>query len=390
MNQFNTVFGQLLQVLPWSDFERLVRRYGSDKYAKLMTTRSLFAGLIYAQARTKESLRDIQQGLLHHRAKWYHLGIKSIAKSTFSDANKRIDSVVFEKLFYALLDKTTRHHCDKRFKFKNPLFALDATVLPLCLSLFNWAKFRQTKGGIKLHCLYNIKDQIPEFMVHTTAAEHESKMAQDVAMPLPPDSFITFDKGYIDFGVFSAYEQNRVTFVTRPKTGMKYHITGQLDISPYLRKKGVLYEHHILLDGYYQKKDYPHKLRLIGYTCPDTGKTYEFITNNFKLSAYTITQIYKARWDIELFFKWIKQNLKIKTFLGTSPNAVMNQIWVAMIYLLLLKYIKHQTSYKGSVLELFRAFSESLMERVALIDILHLKPKDISKVLAMNHQLSLY
>jgi len=390
MKQFNTVFGQLLQIMPWSDFERLVRQYGSDKYTKIMTTRGLFSGLLYAQARTKESLRDIQQGLLHHQAKWHHLGIKSVAKSTFSDANKRVGSVVFETLFYSLLEKTQRHHSDRRFKFKNPLYALDATVITMCLSLFDWAKFRQTKGGIKLHCLYNIKDQIPEFIVDTTAAEHEAKIPQEMELPLPPDSFITFDKGYIDFGVFSAYEKNGITFVTRPKSTMKYHVAGQQDISPYLSKKGVLYEHHILLEGYYQKQDYPHKLRLIGYTCPDTGKTYQFITNNFKLSAYTITQIYKARWDIELFFKWIKQNLKIKTFLGTSSNAVMNQIWVAMIYLLLLKYIKHQTRYKGSILELFRAFSEALMDRLSLIDLLQLKPKDIPKVLAMNHQLSIF
>ena len=205
-------------------------------------------------------------------------------------------------------------------------------------------------------------------------------------MPLLPDSIITFDKGYMDFGVFGAYQQNGITFVTRAKTTLKHTVVGQ---HPLPNRKGLLFDRSIKLSEKYQRFDYPDKLRLVGYKDPHTGKEYTFLTNNFKLAAATIAAIYKARWEIELFFKWIKQNLKIKSFLGTSKNAVMSQIWIAMIYFLLLSYIKHQTKYRYSLLNLARILQETLFERRSLIDILGLKPPDLYKIRSPHTQLSL-
>ena len=375
--KFSTILNQLLQLLPQSEFEKAIKSLKTDRYVKYFKTKSLFVVHLYAQIRKKDSLRDIVCGLEQHQSKWYHIGLEKIKRSTISDANNRVPYQVYESLFYSLLKKCNGYTPQTSFKFKNPLYALDSSIIDLCLSVFDWAKFRRSKGGLKLHCLFDIKTQIPAFNVITSAKEADVKIAKNTVFPLIPDSIVTFDRAYVDFSLFQSYENASVFFVTRAKDNLKFKFLGQQEIP---KKKGLQFDHIVQIENPKQRLKYPGKLRLIGFFDHDTNKTYLFLTNNFKLAAITIAQIYKARWQIELFFKWIKQNLKIKTFLGTSKNAVLSQIWVAMIYTLLLAYIKFQTKSSFSILKLSRVFSESLFFRKHLIDLLGLSPPNNPKI----------
>ncbi|RAP31787.1 IS4 family transposase [Candidatus Marinamargulisbacteria bacterium SCGC AG-414-C22] len=377
MHQFSTLLNQLLQLLPQNEFEVAIKSLNADRYVKYFKTKALFVVHLYAQIRKKDSLRDIVCGLEQNKSKWYHIGLQKVKRSTISDSNNRVPYQVYERLFYAMLKKCCHLTQSTTFKFKNPLYALDSSIIDLCLSVFDWAKFRRTKGGLKLHSLYDIKAQIPVFNVITTSNKSDVKVAKETAFPLTPDSIITFDRAYIDFSLFQAYEESTVFFVTRAKDNLRFELLGQQDIP---KKKGLQFDQIVQIKNPQQRKKYPGKLRLIGYFDHDSNKTYLFLTNNFKLAAITIAQIYKHRWQIELFFKWIKQHLKIKTFLGTSKNAVLSQIWVAMIYTLLLAYIKFQTKASFSLLNLARKIQESLFFRQHLIDILGLAPPKIQKI----------
>lgn len=378
MSQFSTVFKQLLHMLPQKDFQMIVRQYHADKYAKYFTAWCLLSTILFSQIKRKDSLRDVVIAFNQHQKEFQHLGIPKVIRSTLADANNRINYRVYETLFYKLYDQCQDYTPKHKFKFKNPLFALDSSTIDLCLSMFEWAKFRRRKGGIKLHCLLNLSGHIPAFIVIKEAKPSDVKIAQETDFKLMPDSIIVFDRGYVDFKLFRGYTQQEIWFVTRAKKNMQYAVVGQQTISEH--KKGLLYDQTIKLTGVNQNKNYPQKLRIIGYKDPDTGKEYQFLTNNFKLAAYTITQIYKARWEVELFFKWIKQHLKVKTFLGTSKNAVLSQIWIAMCYFLMLAYIRYQTKYKGSMLTLSRIFDEALFSRIHWVNLLSLKLEDLARI----------
>ena len=375
--KFNTLLNQLLQLLPQTEFETAIKTFKADRYVKYFKTKALFVVHLYAQIRKKDSLRDIVCGLEQHQSKWYHLGLEKIKRSTISDANNRVPYEVYERLFYAMLKKCHNLTQTTQFKFKNPLYALDSSIIDVCLSLFDWAKFRRTKGGLKLHCLLDLKTQIPAFNVITTAKESDVKVAKNNPFPLISDSIVTFDRAYIDFSLFQDYEEAGVFFVTRTKENLRFEFLGQQDIP---HKKGLQFDHIVRIKSPIQRKRFPGNLRLVGYFDHEKNKTYLFLTNNFSLAAITIAQIYKARWNIELFFKWIKQNLKIKTFLGTSKNAVLSQIWVAMIYTLLLAYIKFQTKFSFSILHLARICHEALFFRQHLIDILGIKSSQTTNI----------
>lgn len=374
--KFNTILNQILQFLPQAEFDKAIKSLKTDRYVKYFKTKTLFVVHLYAQIRHKDSLRDIKCGLDQHKNKWYHIGIEKIKRSTISDANNRVPFQVYEHLFYAMLSKCEVLTGSHKFKFKNPLYALDSTTISLCLSVFDWAKFRCKKGAIKMHCLFDIKAQIPVFNVITPAKESDVTVAKNSALPLIPDSINVFDRAYNDFDLFYGYEEAGAFFVTRAKENLRFELLGQHNLP---KKKGLQFDQIVQIKNPEYRKKYPGKLRLIGYWDSDTNKYYTFITNNFKLAAITIAQIYKARWQIELFFKWIKQNLKIKSFLGTSENAVMSQIWIAMIYTLLLAYIKFQTKLSFSVLKLARIISETLFFRQHLIDLLGIRTDKISK-----------
>ena len=332
--------------------------------------------MLYAQAGGKQSLRDIQNGFAAHGSKMYHLGFsKGVKRSTLAQANKKRDYRVFERLFYSLLDRCKDVTPKHKFKFKNPLYAFDATTINLCLESFPWAKFRAAKGALKLHCQLDYSGNLPCFVAATNGKCHDLTVAKKF-FNIVQDSIYCFDKGYMDFSWFRHININKAFFVTRAKKNLQYTVTGQQEIPA---KSGILSDEHIILSNFYTFKDYPDKLRLIRYYDVETDKIYEFLTNNFKLAAKTIARIYKARWQIEVFFKWIKQNLKIKTFLGTSINAVLIQIWTAMCYYLLLAYIKYQTRYKSSIFYLHKIVREMLMEKASIIDLLRLNEKRLEK-----------
>ena len=390
MAKVNTILLELLKLFPGYEFEKLEKRYNGNHYTKYFTGWQQLITLLFAQAGRKDSLRDIETSLSVHYRKWYHIGLKGIKRSTLSDAMHNRPYEIFEGLFYIMLDKcksvTPRH----KFKFKNPLYALDSTVIDLCLSIFPWATFRKRKGAIKLHYLYDHSGSLPTFMTMTDGKTHDIRVAKNsdkLDFTLLPDSIISIDKAYIDYRWLYSLNNRQITFVTRVKSNMEYAVTGQ---HKPIKNKAVFRDDLVRLTGYHSKQKYPKELRMVGYIDPVTEKRYEFLTNNLKLAAKTIADIYKSRWQIELFFKWIKQNLKIKSFLGTSPNAVLTQIWVAMCYYLLLTYIKYQTKYGYSLTELGRMIREVLMERTNLVDILSLNAKTINKAREPVPQLALF
>ena len=390
MKQVTTILGELLKIFPRYEFEKLEALHQSNRYTKYYTGWQQFITLLFAQIGGHDSLRGIETSLGVHAQKWYHLGLKDIKRSTLSDAMKNRPHEIYEGLFYKLLDKcrlVTPHH---RFRFKSPLFSMDSTVIDLCLSVFPWAEFRQRKGAIKLHYLYDHSGSLPAFMVMTDAKRHDVRVAKSeekLDFHLLPDSIISVDRAYVDFAWLYSLEKRGVWFVTRSKKNIQYRIAGQ---HKPIRNKQVSRDEKIELIIEESRKKYPKALRLVCYTDPETGKAYEFLTNNMKLAASTIAAIYKSRWQIELFFKWLKQNLKIKSFLGTSRNAVLSQIWAAMCYYLLLAYIKFQTKYRGSLQVLTRMIASVIMEQRLLIDILSLNEHSIKKAREPVPQLALF
>jgi len=379
----NTILHQLMTLIPRHQFENAVSEYAGDRYVKTFTTWKQLTTLLYAQASGKNSLRDIQTSLETQGSKLYHLGLTAVKRSTLSDANRDRDYQIMEKLFYHLLARCQQIAPKHQFRFKNPAYAFDSSTIDLCLALFPWAKFRQTKGAVKLHCQLDLRGQIPSFATITDGKCADIRAAR-LFLDLIPDSITILDRGYIDFNWFNLIDEADAFFVTRAKDGLSYHVTGQQEID---LKKGLLFDQTIQLTGPLSQQKYDKPLRLIGFYDTETKNTYHFLTNNFKLAAFTIAQLYKARWHVELFFKWIKQHLKIKTFLGTSKNAVMTQIWAAMSYYLLLAYIKFQTRFKQSLFLLHRLVQNTLLDRLGLVDLLHLTEKKLPLVRNMGPQL---
>lgn len=381
MGYHNTMFNQLLQEIPRHEFEMSVAEHGGDRYVKKFSCWSQFVVLLYAQIRGLKSLREIETGLRVQAGKWYHLGLRSVSRSTISDSNGKRDWRIWEGLFYRTLSRCRDLTPGHKFRFKNPLYALDSTLVSLCLSLYPWARFRRRKGALKIHTLLDQRGTLPAFVVVSAGDRHDVKVAEESDLPLEPDSIIVMDRAYIDFKWLWGLHSRGVWFVTRAKRNLDYDIAGQQEVP---KNRGVLFDYSIRLRGYHARLNYPATLRLVGFVDKETGEEFVFLTNHMGFGATTIAEIYKSRWQIELFFKWIKQNLKIKTFLGASFNAVMTQIWVAMIYYLMLAYVKYQTRCRHSMTELSRILRETLMQRIGLIDILSLKPDSLI-LLARGH-----
>jgi len=382
MSHYNTILNQLLHLFPRHQFETITNRHAGDHYVKKFSCWNQYTALLYAQASGKESLREIEQGLHLNNRRLYHLGLPQLKRSTLADANQRRSYQIYETVFYQLLKQCKDIAPTHKFRFKHPLHTLDATTIDLCLSSFPWARFRTAKGAIKLHYQFDHAGHIPDFLIVTDGKEHDVTIAKQ-SIDIIPDSIYCFDKAYIDFKWFWHIHKSRSFFVTRAKDNLNYEVTGQHAQS---KKKAVRSDEVIVLSGYYKSKDYPGYLRLIQYYDKETDKTLTFLTNNFRLSATTIAAIYKARWQIEIFFKWIKQNLKIKTFLGTSKNAVLTQIWIAMCYYLMLAYIKYQTKYRYSLFYLHRVIKETLLSKFSLIDILRLSTEHLCSIKQSEHQ----
>lgn len=377
MHYSSTIFSQMVSFLSKHHFDATVGQHKGDYYTKKYSAWNQLIILMYAQATGKDSLREIETGLQTHEGAWYHLGIKSIKRSTLSDAHSRRDYTIFEDTFYDLFKHCTEITPRQRFKFKNPLYALDSTMVELCLSLFPWAKYRTTKGALKIHTQLNVRTGIPEFLRITDGKRADVTEARERFNNLESESILVFDRGYVDYTWWSKLTERGVWFVTRPRINQSVFVAGQHKKSA---NPSCISDEKIYIGEYSNSHHYPYALRRVTWKDTETGKIYQFITNNFKLSADQIALIYKNRWQIELFFKWIKQNLKIKSFLGTSRNAVLSQIWIAMIFYLLICYIKFQTKFKGSLLELTRMVREALMIRRQIIDLLSLTIKTIKKL----------
>lgn len=370
----STIFNQILSSVHRNQFNRLVGQHNSDYYVKKMTTWNQFVILMYAQATGKDSLRDIETGLRTCPNAWSHPGIQTVAKSSIARANDTRHYKIFEQLFYVILEQCKSVIPSRTFSFENPLYSLDSTTISLCLNLCDWALYRHAKGAVKMHTLLNNRTNIPELVNVSTGKVADVTAAKKMSISIPRSSILVFDRGYLDYTWWNKLNTDGIFFVTRPKKTSLLVVS-----SEYKKPHGTILADEKIWLGDVMKAQYPHEMRRVKYL-NDDGEIYEYVTNNFVLSGEEIALVYKERWRIELFFKWIKQNLKIKSFLGTSENAVLSQLWVAMIYYLILSYIKFQTRFPRSLLELTRMVRETLFVRRSLIDLLSLSEKTVSRI----------
>lgn len=387
MPHYSTVLNQMLHLIPRHQFERIVEEHEGDRNVKKFTCFQQFVVMLFAQLRGLDSLREIETALFAHMSRWYHLGLRSVKRSTLADANCSRPWHIFEALYYKLLERCQQFNPRHRFKIPNPIVSMDATVIELCLSLFPWSNYQHTKGAVKLHCQLDYSGYLPTRIVVTTARRHELKVVQEEDFPLEPDSILLIDRGFTDYSWFQHLSQQGVWFITRARKNMDYQVTGQ---HPMPEKRGLVADQRIRLAGTKAREDYPEPLRLVTILEAKTYKPMKVLTNNFHLEAETVAELYQARWDIETFFKWIKQNLKIKSFLGTSKNAVLTQIWVAMCAYLLLCYIKFQSRCRHTLLELNRIIRETLLSPLCLIDLLRITADEIPRARSPDPQLELF
>ena len=369
MAHCNTILSQILKFVPRHEFESLAIKHHSGRSFRTASRWSQFVGLTMAQLSGRQSLRDIVDNLSAQAHRLYHLGSSKLTKSNLSRMNENKPHALYEALFGTLLQRCQATAPKHNFRFKNSLYSLDASTIDLCLSVFPWADFRTTKAAIKLHVGLNHAGYLPEFVSITEGSIHEVNIGK--LLNFPKGSMIAMDKGYNDYGWYKQLTDKGIFFVTRLKTNAKFRVVDRRSV---LKTKGITCDQTIEFTGVQIAKKCSTRLRRIGYKDATTGKKYIFLTNNFKLSAKTIADIYKARWQVELFFKWIKQNLKIKSFIGTSKNAVLTQIWIAMCVYLLLAIIKLQSKFKKSMQQILRLLQLNLFEKRDLMALLRGDP----------------
>jgi hypothetical protein len=371
MAHCNTVFNQLLRFVPRHEIENLSAKHHRGRRFRTASRWSQFVTMAFAQLSGRCSLRDVIEGLSSQAHKLYHLGAGLMPRSTLSRLNQNKPAELYEEVFGRLLQRCQSVAPGHGFRFQNKLYSLDATTIDLCLSVFPWARFRRTKGGVKLNLGLNHEGYLPEFVDLSEAAHHEVNWAR--TLKLPQGSIAVFDRGFTDYGWYKQLTDQGIFFVTRLKGNADYRVT---DRRPVNKKHGLICDQSIEFTGYYAHQHCPDTLRRVHYRDPESGQTYAFLTNAFHLSAKTIADIYKARWQVELFFKWIKQNLKIKTFFGTSKNAVMTQIWIALCIYLMLAYLKFKSKLGLSLQQMLRLLHLNLFERRDLMALLKGDPPD--------------
>ncbi|MET0003268.1 MAG: IS4 family transposase [Candidatus Thiodiazotropha sp.] len=378
----NTVFSQLLKLISRHEFETLGKQHHSGRAFRSISRWSQFVVMMMGQLSGRKSLRDMIDNLGAQSHRLYHLGSRMVSRSSLSRINNDKPYTLYEALFAKLLARCQGLAPRHGFQFKNPLYSLDATTIDLCLSMFPWAEFRTTKAAVKLHVGLNHAGHLPEFVTVSEGNKHEVNIGK--VLNFPKGSIVAIDKGYNDYGWYNQLTIKGIFFVTRLKSNAAYRVTERRKVS---KSKGLSSDQTIEFTGAVTSKKCPVQLRRIGYRDAQTGKCYVFLTNNFKLSANTITQIYKARWDVELFFKWIKQNLKIKTFIGTSKNAVLTQIWIALCVYLLLAFIKFQSRLGKSLQQILRLLQINLFEKRDLMALLRGDP--VNEKIPDHNQLAL-
>lgn len=364
MNTGKTLFAQIMDFLPWTTFTRLVNRYGGDRYAKSLTCAEQFRIMAFAQLTYRESLRDIEVCLSAQSAKLYHMGFRQeIKRSTLADANELRDWRIHAEFAQRLIAQARKLYVGEAldFELENTAYALDSTTIDLCLSVFPWAPFRTTKAAVKMHTLLDLRGNIPTF-IHISDGKLHDVNVLDVLVP-EAGAIYVMDRGYLDFKRLHTFHQASAFFVTRAKSNMDAR---RVYSAPNDRSIGIMCDQTIALNGYYSSRDYPAHLRRIRFKDPETGKALVFLTNNFALPATTICALYKARWQVELFFKWIKQHLRIKRFFGTSENAVKSQIWIAVSVYVLVAIIKKRLNLDASLYTLLQILSVTLFEKMPL------------------------
>ena len=341
-----SLFSQLLSLFNRTDFAYLAREHEMERYAKGFTTWTHFVAMLFCQVAQAKSLREICGGLASTIGKLKHLGVfKAPKKSTLSYANKHRSWEFFRDLFYQTLETCHRAFSGKRrFRFKNKLLSLDSTTISLCLNLFPWAKFRRKKGAVKLHLLLDHDGYFPTFAHVTEGAQHDVKAAR--LLSLAPDSIVAMDRGYIDYSLLGHWTEKEIYFVTRLKENADYEVVEEL---PVPKNRNIISDQIIRLTGINTKKKYPYALRRVAVWDEENAREIVLLTNHLEFGATTISAIYKDRWQIELFFKALKQNLKVKTFVGTSENALSIQIWTALIAILLIKYLQARSKFNWSL-----------------------------------------
>ncbi|MDH4286112.1 MAG: IS4 family transposase [Gallionella sp.] len=364
MNIGSTLFAQIMEFVPWTSFARIVARHGGDSRVRSLCCTEQFRAMAFAQLTYRESLRDIETCLLANQAKLYSMGFRSpIRRSTLADANEGRDWRIWEELAALLIRRARKLYCNDSFgaDLASTVYALDATTIDLCLSLFPWAPFRSTKAAVKLHTLLDLRGNIPAF-IHVSDGKMGDVKVLDM-LAFEAGAFYVMDRGYLDFSRLFALHQTGAFFVTRAKHGMNAHRVYSM---PTERRTGIICDQHIALDGFYVSQDYPEQLRRIRFKDPETGKTLVFLTNNTVLPALTIAALYKSRWQVELFFKWIKQHLRIKRFIGNSENAVKTQIWCAVATYVLIAIVKKELQLDASLYSLLQILSVSVFEKTQL------------------------
>ena len=346
MNALCSLFSQMLKLIPRTEFAQMVKQTRAERHARGFGSWDHLVAMLFCQLGRASSLREICQGLASCEGKLTHLGVEPVRRSTLSYANAHRPWELFEAVFHGLHERLAGQlqWGRRKFRFKNKLKSLDASVIDLSLELYDWARFRRTKGAVKLHLVLDHEGYLPAFMVLTDGRRHEVKVAHE--LKFDPGTIVVMDRGYNDYLLFGRWCAQGVYFVTRMKRPSAYTIIERRPISA----AGVIKDEIIRFDHYYEaRRDCPYDLRRIEYVRPDTGEVLVFLTNHLKLSAATIARVYKERWQIELFFKAIKQNLKIKTFVGTSPNAVRIQVFSALIAMLMLRFLQLRSRFGWSL-----------------------------------------
>ena len=379
MHTGKTLFAQVMDFLPWKTFHRIVTRYRGDHRARTLSCAEQFRCMAFAQLTYRESLRDIEVCLSAQAAKLYHMGLrKPVSRSTLADANERRDWRIYADFAQRLITQARKLYAADSFgvDLSNTVYALDATTIDLCLSMFPWAPFRSTKAAIKLHTLLDLRGAIPSF-IHISDGKLHDVNVLDLLVP-EAGAFYVMDRAYLDFERLHALAQMGAFFVTRTKSNMDAR---RLYSATTERSTGLICDQTIALNGFYSSQHYPQHLRRIRFKDPETAKTLVFLTNHFKLPALTICALYKSRWQVELFFKWIKQHLRIKRFFGTSENAVKSQIWIAII--------KKRLNLDVSLHTLLQILSVTVFEKIELTQAVADSASDQNQTM-FDNQLNLF
>lgn len=364
MNYGKTVFSQIMDFLPMYEFQKCVNRYNGNYKIKSFTCMDQFLCMAFAQLTYRESLRDIEACLRAAQNKLYHMGIRSkVSRNTLANANQVRDWRIYADFAQELIKTARRLYANEDFglQLEQTVYALDATTIDLCLSLFPWAKFRKRKGAIKLHTLLDMRGSIPATVIITHGKVHDVNILDSLF--IEAGAIYIMDRGYLDFARLYNIQQSSAFFITRAKSNFDFKRLYSQHVD---KTTGILCDQIIVLKGFYAKKDYPDKLRRIRYYDAGNNKTMVFLTNNFGLPALTIAELYHCRWQVELFFKWIKQHLRIKAFYGTSENAVKTQVWIAIAVYVLVAIIKKRLELEQSLYTILQILSITLFEKTLL------------------------